>query len=231
MSSLTSFIFRQGKQIVAIGRNYAEHAKELNNKVPKEPFFFLKPTSSYVFNGGNVEIPDGIVAHHEVELGVVIGKAGRDVSQADAESLIAGYALAVDMTARNLQDQVKKRGLPWSAAKGFDTFTPIGEFIAKSAIQDPHNLNLALKINGVVKQDGNTSDMIFQIPQLIEHITSIMTLAPGDVILTGTPSGVGPVAAGDQIECTMSDPASGKILSTLNLLAINRKGGYKFTPE
>ncbi|KAF7440286.1 hypothetical protein PC9H_000630 [Pleurotus ostreatus] len=231
MSSLTSFIFRQGKQIVAIGRNYAEHAKELNNKVPKEPFFFLKPTSSYVFNGGNVEIPDGIVAHHEVELGVVIGKTGRDVSQADAESLIAGYALAVDMTARNLQDQVKKRGLPWSAAKGFDTFTPIGEFIAKSAIQDPHNLNLALKINGVVKQDGNTSDMIFQIPQLIEHITSIMTLAPGDVILTGTPSGVGPVAAGDKIECTMSDPASGKILSTLNLLAINRKGGYKFTPE
>lgn len=216
---------------MAIGRNYAEHAKELNNKVPKEPFFFLKPTSSYVFNGGNVEIPDGIVAHHEVELGVVIGKTGRDVSQADAESLIAGYALAVDMTARNLQDQVKKRGLPWSAAKGFDTFTPIGEFIAKSAIQDPHNLNLALKINGVVKQDGNTSDMIFQIPQLIEHITSIMTLAPGDVILTGTPSGVGPVAAGDQIECTMSDPASGKILSTLNLLAINRKGGYKFTPE
>ncbi|KDQ33076.1 hypothetical protein PLEOSDRAFT_1080466 [Pleurotus ostreatus PC15] len=241
MSSLTSFIFRQGKQIVAIGRNYAEHAKELNNKVPKEPFFFLKPTSSYVFNGGNVEIPDGIVAHHEVELGVVIGKTGRDVSQADAESLIAGYALAVDMTARNLQDQVKKRGLPWSAAKGFDTFTPIGkdanswswnsEFIAKSAIQDPHNLNLALKINGVVKQDGNTSDMIFQIPQLIEHITSIMTLAPGDVILTGTPSGVGPVAAGDKIECTMSDPASGKILSTLNLLAIDRKGGYKFTPE
>ncbi|KAG9226513.1 hypothetical protein CCMSSC00406_0005820 [Pleurotus cornucopiae] len=264
MSSLTSFIFRQGKQIVAIGRNYAEHAKELNNKVPKEPFFFLKPTSSYVFNGGNVEIPDGIVAHHEVELGVVIGKTGRDVSQADAESLIAGYgtclpsppppskfpvllsvipsfvanvttrkfrSLAVDMTARNLQDQVKKRGLPWSAAKGFDTFTPIGEFIAKSAIQDPHNLNLALKINGVVKQDGNTSDMIFQIPQLIEHITSIMTLAPGDVILTGTPSGVGPVAAGDQIECTMSDPASGKILSTLNLLAINRKDGYKFTPE
>ncbi|KAF9495809.1 hypothetical protein BDN71DRAFT_1488768 [Pleurotus eryngii] len=250
MSSLTSFIFRQGKQIVAIGRNYAEHAKELNNKVPKEPFFFLKPTSSYVFNGGNVEIPDGIVAHHEVELGVVIGRTGRDVSQADAESLIAGYALAVDMTARNLQDQVKKRGLPWSAAKGFDTFTPIGEFIAKSAIQDPHNLNLALKvcsqaglwcahvnatatlkINGVVKQDGSTSDMIFQIPQLIEHITSIMTLAPGDLILTGTPSGVGPVAAGDQIECTMSDPASGKILSTLNLLATNRKGGYKFTPE
>ncbi|KAJ8517206.1 hypothetical protein ONZ45_g5582 [Pleurotus djamor] len=247
---MTSFIFRQGKkvkdvppqpvqytayrffiQIVAIGRNYAEHAKELNNKVPKEPFFFLKPTSSYVFNGGHIEIPKGIVAHHEVELGVIIGKTGRDVSQADAESLIAGYALAVDMTARNLQDEVKKRGLPWSAAKGFDSFTPIGEFIAKSAIRDPHNLNLSLRINGQVKQDGNTSDMIFQIPRLIEHITSIMTLEPGDVVLTGTPSGVGPVSAGDKIECSLSDPTNGTVLSTLDLLAVARQGGYHFTPQ
>ncbi|KAJ7286504.1 hypothetical protein C8J57DRAFT_1287845 [Mycena rebaudengoi] len=122
--------------IVAIGRNYSEHIKELGNTAPKEPFFFLKPTTSYVLSGGKVEIPSGIIAHHEVELGVVIGKGGRDISQANAESHVAGYALA---------DQVKKRGLPWSAAKGFDTFTPIGSFIPKDQISDPHALRLSLK--------------------------------------------------------------------------------------
>ncbi|KAJ7355846.1 hypothetical protein DFH08DRAFT_803785 [Mycena albidolilacea] len=158
------------------GRNYMEHVKELNNTAPKEPFFFLKPTTSYIPSGGKVEIPKGIVAHHEVELGVVIGKGGRDITQANAESHVAGYALAVDMTARNLQDQVKRRGLPWSAAKGFDTFTPIGSFIPKEQVADPHNLGLSLKINGAFKQNGTTADMIFKIPRLIEHISSIMTL-------------------------------------------------------
>ncbi|KAG2031629.1 hypothetical protein BDR03DRAFT_94093 [Suillus americanus] len=131
MSAAAQFV-RQGKKIVAIGRNYSEHIKELNNARTKEPFFFLKPTTSYLPTGGKVEIPRGVVAHHEVELGLVIGKGGRDISQDAAESHIAGYALAVDMTARNMQDEVKKKGLPWSAVKGFDTFTPIGSFIPKS---------------------------------------------------------------------------------------------------
>ncbi|KAJ7171912.1 hypothetical protein C8R46DRAFT_1084225 [Mycena filopes] len=221
---------RQGRKIVAIGRNYAEHIKELNNTAPKEPFFFLKPTTSYVPSGGKVEIPSGIIAHHEVELGVVIGKGGRDISQADAESHVAGYALAVDMTARNLQDQVKKRGLPWSAAKGFDTFTPIGSFIPKDQVADPNSLTLSLKINGAFKQNGTTADMIFKIPRLIEHISSIMTLEEGDLVLTGTPSGVGPVSPGDKVECALAD-ASGKPLSTLDFVAVARAGGYQFTPE
>ncbi|KAF8205511.1 hypothetical protein K438DRAFT_513484 [Mycena galopus ATCC 62051] len=153
-----------------------EHVKELNNTAPKEPFFFLKPTTSYVSSGGKVEIPSGVIAHHEVELGVVIGKGGRDISQADAESHVAGYALAVDMTARNMQEHVKKRGLPWTAAKGFDTFTPIGSFIPKDQISDAHNLGIALKINGEFKQNGTTADMLFKIPRLIEHVSSIMTL-------------------------------------------------------
>ncbi|KAH8106932.1 hypothetical protein BXZ70DRAFT_885567 [Cristinia sonorae] len=229
MSVAAAFV-RHGKKIVAIGRNYADHAKELNNAVPKEPFFFLKPTTSYVVSGGKVEIPRGIVAHHEVELGLVIGKGGRDIKQADAEAHIAGYALAVDMTARNLQDQVKKKGLPWSAAKGFDTFTPIGSYIPKSSILDPHKLNLSLKINGTVKQNGPTSDMIFRIPRLIEHISSIMTLEEGDLILTGTPSGVGPLTPGDEVECALTD-AEGKELASLNFSAVPRDGGYQFTPD
>ncbi|KAJ7029389.1 hypothetical protein C8F04DRAFT_1116774 [Mycena alexandri] len=221
---------RQGRKIVAIGRNYAEHIKELNNTAPKEPFFFLKPTTSYVPSGGKVEIPSGIIAHHEVELGVVIGKGGRDISQADAESHVAGYALAVDMTARNLQDQVKKRGLPWSAAKGFDTFTPISSFIPKDQVADPNSLGLSLKINGAFKQNGTTADMIFKIPRLIEHISSIMTLEEGDLVLTGTPSGVGPVAPGDKVECALAD-GLGKQLATLDFVAVARQGGYQFAPE
>ncbi|KAG7093013.1 hypothetical protein E1B28_009311 [Marasmius oreades] len=186
---------KQGKKIIAIGRNYAAHIKELSNTAPKEPFFFLKPTSSYVQSGGQIEIPRGVIVHHEVELGVVIGKRGRDITQSQAEDYISGYALAIDMTARNVQDEVKKLGLPWSTAKGFDTFTPIGTFIPKSEIQDPHDLLLTLtvrflfpfpspcsvqffllQINGTIKQHGSTSDMISRIPRLIEHISSIMTL-------------------------------------------------------
>ncbi|TFK46647.1 hypothetical protein OE88DRAFT_1687404 [Heliocybe sulcata] len=220
--------FRHGKKIVAIGRNYAEHIKELNNTPPKEPFFFLKPTTSYVASGGSVEIPKGVLPHYEVELGLVIGKRARDVSEADAASYIGGYALAVDMTARNMQEDVKKKGLPWSAAKGFDTFTPVGDFIAKELVSDPHKLNLLLKINGETKQDGTTADMIFKIPRLIEHISSIMTLEEGDLVLTGTPSGVGPLNPGDQVECHLTDASSGKELSKLVFDAIERQGGYQF---
>ncbi|KAF9002610.1 hypothetical protein BDZ89DRAFT_1105200 [Hymenopellis radicata] len=222
---------RHGKKIVAIGRNYAEHVKELSNAMPPEPFFFTKPTTSYVASGGVVLIPPGIDAHHEVELGLVIGKGGRDIPQANAQAHIAGYALAVDMTARNLQNQVKKKGLPWSAAKGFDTFTPIGPFIEKTSSIDPQNLALVLSINGETKQSGLTSDMIFRIPRLIEHISSIMTLEEGDLVLTGTPSGVGPVKPGDKVECTLAIP-SGPVLSKLFFSVAKREGGfYTFTPE
>ncbi|KAF7296487.1 FAA-hydrolase domain-containing protein [Mycena chlorophos] len=222
-----SFV-RNGRKIVAIGRNYDLHVKELGNTRPTEPFFFLKPTTSYVLSGGKMEIPHGVLAHHEVELGVVIGKTGRDISQADAAGHIAGYALAVDMTARNVQDHVKKRGLPWSTAKGFDTFTPIGSFIPKDKIADPHKLTLTLKINGAFKQNGSTADMIFQIPRLIEHVSSIMTLEEGDLLLTGTPDGVGPVIAGDKVECALLDTESGAPIEALVFEAVDRQGGYKF---
>jgi len=138
------------------------------------------------------------------------------------------------MTARNLQEDVKKSGLPWSAAKGFDTFTPIGPFIPKASVMDPHNLNISLKIQkeaeGAMKvvQDGNTKDMIFRIPRLIEHVSSIMSLEAGDLILTGTPAGVGPIVSGDFVECSLADGSTGKVLSNFSFTAVDREGGYNY---
>ncbi|WFD37667.1 acylpyruvate hydrolase [Malassezia japonica] len=217
-----------GRKIVAIGRNFADHAKELNNAVPTEPFFFLKPTSSYIGTGDAIEIPKGIVAHFEVELGVVIGQKGRDIAANNAKDYIGGYALAIDMTARNLQDKVKKQGLPWSAAKGFDTFTPVSAFIGKDQIPDPNDVDLWLKVDGETKQNGNTSDMIFNIPQLLEHVSSIMTLEAGDLLLTGTPKGVGQVKAGQKIDAGLQLPGSSKILAELQLQVKDRAGGFTF---
>lgn len=147
-----------------------------------------------------LEVPPGCKElHHEVELAVIIGKKGRDIKASAAMSYVAGYSVALDMTARDWQDDVKKKGLPWSAAKGFDTSCALGSFVDVSKVNDPHNLSVWLKIDGDTKQNGNTNQMIFQIPALIEHVSSIMTLEVGDIILTGTPSGVGPVHPGQTI--------------------------------
>jgi acylpyruvate hydrolase len=141
------------RKIVAIGRNYASHIKELSNATPKEPFFFLKPTSSFLPSSTSskrtpiLELPRGIIPHYEVELGFVISKLAKNVKASEnVMDYIKGYTLAVDMTARNLQDRERKKGLPWSAAKGFDGFTPIGTFIDKSKIQDPYGLRLKLSV-------------------------------------------------------------------------------------
>ncbi|KAL0367734.1 UNVERIFIED_CONTAM: putative acylpyruvase FAHD1, mitochondrial [Sesamum radiatum] len=169
-----------GTKIIGVGRNYAAHAKELGNAVPKEPVLFLKPTSSYLENGGKIEVPEPLQAlDHEVELAVVIGQRARDVPEATAMDYVGGYALALDMTAREIQSTAK---------------------LPKSMLPDPHNVELWLKVDGEIRQKGPTSDMIFKIPFLISHISSIFTLLEGDVILTGTPQGVGPVKVGQKIE-------------------------------
>eukprot|EP00897_Mesotaenium_endlicherianum_P005481 jgi/Mesen1/4961/ME000248S04243 len=200
MAAVSGFAPGLASKIIAVGRNYAAHAKELGNAIPKEPFFFLKPASSFIQQGASIEIPPPLQeVHHEVELGVVIGKRGRDIPQAEALSYISGYALALDMTARELQAAAKAKGLPWTVAKGYDTFCPVSDFIPRSQVADPQALELWLKVDGVEKQRGSTSDMIFSIPFLISHISSIMTLEEGDLILTGTPEGVGPVKAGETI--------------------------------
>ncbi|KAF6030344.1 FAHD1 [Bugula neritina] len=190
-----------GKKIVAVGRNYSEHAKELGNAVPSEPILFLKPTTSYITVGRKIELPKGATElHHEVELGVVIGKKCKDISPSAVTDHIAGYTVALDMTDREKQTELKDKKLPWAVSKGFDTSCPVGEFVPKSDLtKDVQDLGIWLKVNGELKQNGNTRDMLFPVADLISHISGIFTLEPGDLVLTGTPSGVGPVTSGDVI--------------------------------
>ncbi|KAJ2162349.1 hypothetical protein GGF46_000713 [Coemansia sp. RSA 552] len=205
---------------VSAKRPRREHARELGNAVPTAPFFFLKPVSSYVASPGKIEIPPGCTVHHEVELGVVIGKGGRDIPASTALQHVAGYALGLDLTARNLQDEAKKKGLPWSAAKGFDTFTPIGPFIPASMIPDPQNVRLWIEVAGHIKQDGMTDAMIFPIPQLLEHVSRVMTLEEGDLVLTGTPKGVGPIQPGEHVVAGLE--YQGRELSRIKFDAVSR---------
>eukprot|EP01132_Coremiostelium_polycephalum_P010056 gene10056-12325_t len=196
-----------GRKIVAVGRNYVAHAKELGNEVPGEPFFFLKPPSSYLLQGtGPIEIPE-ITSdiHHEVELGVVISKKGRDIDAANAMDFVGGYTLALDLTSRDKQNIAKSKGLPWTIAKGYDTFTPVSGFIQKTDIKDPSNVEIWITVDGEIKQKDSTSLMIYKIPQLIEYISKIMTLEAGDLILTGTPSGVGPIKPGQKIKAGITN--------------------------
>ncbi|KAI5466281.1 fumarylacetoacetate hydrolase [Mariannaea sp. PMI_226] len=194
---------KQAGKVVCIGRNFADHIAELQNTTPKQPFFFLKPPSSIVLPGeGSVLRPKGIDMHYEVELALVIGKVVRDLKPSDlkgAIEAIQAYAVAIDMTARNAQNEAKKKGLPWDIAKGFDTFLPMSKVIAKEAIKNPQDVELFLKVNGEIKQQGSTNLMIYQIPRILSDISKVMTLHPGDIVLTGTPAGVGPAIPGDVI--------------------------------
>eukprot|EP01118_Nematostelium_gracile_P007577 TRINITY_DN2478_c0_g1_i1.p1 TRINITY_DN2478_c0_g1~~TRINITY_DN2478_c0_g1_i1.p1 ORF type:complete len:241 (-),score=84.30 TRINITY_DN2478_c0_g1_i1:41-709(-) len=202
--NLTNF-WTHTRKIAAIGRNYSDHAKELGNAVPTSPFFFLKPSTSLLRPGSPIVVPEGMEVHHEVELALIIGRKGKNIQQSQAFDYIAGYSLGIDLTARDLQQKAKEKGLPWSSAKGMDTFCPIGDFIPKERIQDPQNVDLWLKIDGAIKQQGNTNQMIFKIPRLIEHVSNVMTLEEGDIILTGTPSGVGPIKPGQVVEVGLGD--------------------------
>lgn len=192
---------RNARKVVCIGRNYADHVAELNNTKPKQPFFFLKPASSIVLPGaGPVIRPKGVDLHYEVELALILGKDVKDLKADDMEGAldaIDSYALSIDMTARNVQNEAKKKGLPWDIAKGFDTFLPISNIIPKSAIPNPHNVELYLSINNEVRQRDSTGLMLFQIPRILSDISHVMALEKGDIVLTGTPKGVGPVVPGD----------------------------------
>jgi 2-keto-4-pentenoate hydratase/2-oxohepta-3-ene-1,7-dioic acid hydratase in catechol pathway len=192
--------FTIGK-IVCLARNYAEHARELGNETPAAPVLFMKPASSVIADGGVVRIPSySQECHYEVELAVLIGRECRAVAAEDAMEYVAGYATAIDMTLRDVQNGLKAKGLPWEIAKGFDTACPLSDFVPASVVADPHNLRLRLSVNGEKRQDGMSSDMIHRVPQIIAHVSAIFSLEPGDVILTGTPAGVGRVVTGDIIE-------------------------------
>ncbi|NNF03780.1 MAG: fumarylacetoacetate hydrolase family protein [Rhodothermales bacterium] len=190
---------RPGK-LLCIGRNYARHAAEMGAETPSEPMVFLKPSSAVIRSGGAVVIPTlSTDVHHEVELVAVIGRSGRHIPADEALSYVAGYAAGLDMTARDIQGRAKREGAPWSVSKGFDTFAPLGDIMSASAVGDPQDLDVELRINGNVRQSGRTSDMIFPVADLISWCSRIFTLEPGDLIYTGTPEGVGPVHDGDRL--------------------------------
>ncbi|AEC52178.1 2-hydroxyhepta-2,4-diene-1,7-dioate isomerase [Pyrococcus sp. NA2] len=188
-------------KIIALAKNYPEHAKEMGDEVPDEPVIFLKPPSSLIGPGSPIILPrKSRRVDHEVELAVIIGKRAKNVSAEKAFEYVLGYTIILDITARDLQAEARKKGYPWTISKGFDTFAPIGPRIVDKRELDPSDLEIGLKVNGKVRQLGRTSQMIFKIPELIEYISSIMTLEPGDIIATGTPPGVGPLRHGDVVE-------------------------------
>jgi len=202
---------RVGK-IVCLGRNYVDHIKELGNEIPSSPVIFIKPASSIVRSGEQVRIPDySSDCHHEVELAVLIGKTGSRLKEAEAMDVVAGYGVAIDLTLRDVQSRLKEKGLPWEIAKGFDTACPLSDFVPAAAVTDPHNLQLTIKVNGEIRQDGNTRLMMRTIPRFISEVSAIFTLQPGDILLTGTPAGVSRIVSGDQVEAEIEQVGRLKI--------------------
>ncbi|MFF5110135.1 fumarylacetoacetate hydrolase family protein [Streptosporangium sp. NPDC000509] len=182
-------------KVVAIGRNYADHAKEMGNEVPDEPLVFLKPSTSVIGSGEAIAYPTTLSQRvdYEGELAVVIGRLCREVPRERAHEVIFGYTCANDVTARDLQ----KKDVQFTRAKGFDTFCPLGPWIQTEL--DPSDVGIVTSVNGEVKQSSRTSKLMYDIPALIAHVSAVMTLIPGDVILTGTPEGVGPLGVGDEV--------------------------------
>ncbi|QES48044.1 2-hydroxyhepta-2,4-diene-1,7-dioate isomerase [Streptomyces venezuelae] len=185
-------------KVVAIGRNYAEHAAELGNEVPDVPITFFKPSTSVVGPGDPIAYPSfSQEVHHEAELAVVIGRMCREVPRDRVKDVILGYTCANDVTARDVQQREKQ----WARAKGFDSACPLGPWIETDL--DPADLAIECTVNGELRQSGRTSQMVRSIEDLIVHITEAMTLLPGDVVLTGTPAGVGPLNVGDEVAVTI----------------------------
>jgi 2-keto-4-pentenoate hydratase/2-oxohepta-3-ene-1,7-dioic acid hydratase in catechol pathway len=185
-------------KVVGIGRNYLAHAHELDNEVPTEPLMFLKPNTAVIGPGDPVVLPpQSREVHHEAELAAVIGRICRDVPRERVGEVVFGYTCGNDVTARDLQ----RSDGQWARAKGFDSFCPLGPWIETEL--DTSDLAVQCRVNGEVRQDGRTADMVFDVPALVSYVSSVMTLLPGDVVLTGTPDGVGPLVTGDEVAVTV----------------------------
>ena len=185
-------------KVVGVGKNYLAHAQEMGGDVPKQPLIFLKPNTSVIGPGEPIFYPtQSNNVHFEGELAVVIGRICRDISAADASKVILGYTIGNDVTARDLQASDGQ----WARAKGFDTFCPLGPWIETNF--DPSDMAISTKLGNELKQSSRTSGMVFKVPEIVEYISSFMTLLPGDVILTGTPDGVGPMEVGDEVSVTI----------------------------
>ncbi len=187
-------------KIICIGRNYINHAKELNNPVPEKPVFFIKPETAILKKNQPFFYPEFTKdLHYEVELVVRIHKIGKHIQEKFAHKHYEEIGLGIDFTARDLQAEQKKKGLPWEIAKAFDHSAPIGDFIPKSELDDIQNLNISLKKNGELVQQGSSANMIFTIDKIIAYVSQFVSLKIGDLIFTGTPEGVGPVQIGDRL--------------------------------
>lgn len=196
-------------KLVCVGRNYAEHAKELNNEIPKKPVIFIKPHSAVTFSGGKVRHPlFSNDMHHEVELILLIGTTIKNASASEAEKAIAGYGVGLDMTLRDVQNELKKKGEPWTIAKCFDNSAVLSDFISSGIYSLTLNEEISLSVNDVIKQKDTLSSMLFKPVEIVEYISSLMTLEEGDVIFTGTPAGVGKVNIGDTLKAEITNVAA-----------------------
>jgi 2-keto-4-pentenoate hydratase/2-oxohepta-3-ene-1,7-dioic acid hydratase in catechol pathway len=195
------------ERVFCIGKNYDEHIKELGGEIPEEPVVFMKPVASIVAPGETLYRPGyGNLLHHEVEVVLLIGRQGRDIPVASALSFIAGVTLGLDLTLRDVQARLKKAGLPWELSKSFEHSAPLGHFTAYDPGSiDLENLSFTCSVNGELRQQGNTRDMLFSVKSLIHTLSRWWTLRPGDIIFTGTPAGVGPLKAGDRVEIDSPD--------------------------
>jgi 2-keto-4-pentenoate hydratase/2-oxohepta-3-ene-1,7-dioic acid hydratase in catechol pathway len=193
-------------KIICIGRNYVDHILELNNQIPTSPVFFLKPDSALLIRNRPFYYPPfSQEIHYEVELILKINKVGKCIPKEFANSYFDEIGIGLDMTARDLQDKAKAKGLPWTLAKGFDFSAPVGKFVPKSRFPDLRNIDFHLNLNGVTVQKGNSGLMIHAFDDIISYISQFMTLRTGDYIFTGTPAGVGPVKIGDKLEAWIGE--------------------------
>lgn len=193
-------------KIVCVGRNYAEHAKELNNPVPAEPILFIKPATAVASMHEPIVVPRGQGAcHFETELAILLGAPLKNADEAQAQAAIAGIGLGLDLTLREVQDGLKAKGLPWEKAKAFDGACPLSNFVAPTLVGDLGQVRIRLLVNGESRQDGNTSDMLTPVLPLLAYMSTFFTLEAGDVVLTGTPKGVGPLQAGDKLQAILGD--------------------------
>lgn len=194
---------------MCLGRNYREHAKEMKAEVPDEPVVFLKPATALLGTGGTIRLPSfSRDVHHEVEIVVLVSKGGRDIQRDRAFDHVGGFAVGLDLTARDVQNAAKQKGLPWAVSKGFDTSAPVSPFVPRDRVPDPSRLEFSLSINGATRQRGSAADMIFPVDAVVAYLSTVFTLEPGDLIYTGTPEGVAAITAGDRLEARLGDLVS-----------------------
>jgi len=193
-------------KVVCVGRNYAAHARELNNPVPTSPVLFIKPNTSLVPLKGNIFVPTHLgECHFETEMSILIGQPLTQCTEQEAQMAILGVGIGLDLTLRDLQQQLKEESLPWEKSKSFDGACPASVFISPDKLGDLQSQQIKLSINQQLRQNGNSADMLTPVLPLLAYISQFFTLLPGDIVLTGTPAGVGPLAVGDELDVWLSD--------------------------